>query len=153
MSKYDFKIMKPGIISTNFTNTYEQLDVWVTMDIQTSYYLCLDALAMVSDVAAGKFREKQWEGEMCDISITKDKVVVQNNFVDDETTEIQFDLFKDILEEYWKFLTKIPPPYYVSREYRPDLPEIWADLLDWEETWQRKHPYRGRIGIPADGPK
>jgi hypothetical protein len=57
------------------------------------------------------------------------------------------------LERSWWFLLTRPPAPETTRLLRPDLPEHEAFLLDWEQTWSKRHPYRGRIeGIPAHGP-
>ncbi|MGP3964395.1 hypothetical protein ACTWPT_51390 [Nonomuraea sp. 3N208] len=63
-------------------------------------------------------------------------------------------LLKDAAETYWELLLahrNYRPPG-VTYLYRPDLPWAWAELLSWEEAAKRSHPYRGRLGIPAEGP-
>ncbi|PRY61033.1 hypothetical protein [Glycomyces artemisiae] len=131
---------------------YWKLGIWLTMEIGTNFAAALDALDSVAEALAGAADAGDWEGESMEATFTPTELVL----VDYDGTQARYPMaeVQAELERYWRFLlTRSPSPDTV-RILRPDLPEHEAYLLQWEETWKKRHPYRGRIeGIPATGPE
>ncbi|MDL4816854.1 hypothetical protein [Actinomadura opuntiae] len=122
---------------------YQALGAWITTDISIYKKTCLDALAMVHDIVAGRAPFEPWSSENYEVDFSPSGVRIQNLWVPHEKGEYSVADMKEVVEEYWKFLASIPDNPQLVRGYRPDLPEWQADLLRWEETWNRPHPYRG----------
>ncbi|TMR16670.1 hypothetical protein ETD86_24665 [Nonomuraea turkmeniaca] len=85
-----------------------------------------------------------------DATFVGDTVRVEHNFLE-ETAEYRLGDVQRAAEEYWTVLLRKPDDPDFHRHLRPDLSEHLAYLYFWEETWQEPHPYRGRLGIPAQG--
>jgi hypothetical protein len=120
----------------------QRLGNWITTDISIYKGVCLDALATVADVEAGRPIEP-WDSENYTVDFSNGRINIQNSWVDSEHGEFSLDEVRDAVEDYWQFLMAIPDNPNLIREFRPDLPELQAALLMWEESWKRPHPYRG----------
>ncbi|RKN48235.1 hypothetical protein [Micromonospora endolithica] len=105
--------------------------VWFMMELRNSPYQCLDLLAIVDDVVSGREARTQWEGEAFDVVITAARVSVVNTILDNQRGEYALDEVRAAAEDYWRYLS--------------GSPRVAADLKDWEKTWSRTHPYRGRL--------
>jgi hypothetical protein len=127
------------------------LGVWLKMDIGGHPGLLLDALAMVDDVASGRSNAETWDGEGFEVQFSRDGVQVTGVYTD-VNERYSLAEVRTVLEEHWGFVRATPENPEVQRLLRPDLPQWHAYLLQWESTWKRPHPYRGRLGIPAQGP-
>jgi hypothetical protein len=130
---------------------YWKLGVWMTMDVGGNFAAALDALDAVFEVLEGAGGPVEWEGESTDARFTRESLIL----TDYDGTTAAYDMreVRVELERYWKFLLTLKSAPGVTRHLRPDLPESEAYLLQWEDTWKKRHPYRGRIqGIPAQGP-
>lgn len=128
------------------------LGSWITGDVGPDFLNLLDALSAVHDVGTGAEPKAEMNFGGWDVSMSGDRVT----FTMEGTSRRQtypFDEVKRALEELWTLVLR----HFNSRvaevtyHYRPDLPPAWASLLSWESSYSR-HPYRGRLGIPADGP-
>ncbi|MCM0675755.1 hypothetical protein NCC78_13800 [Micromonospora phytophila] len=124
---------------------YEPLGAWLITDISTYMLVCLDALAMIDDVAHGRAPFEEWSSENYDVAFTPEGVSVRNQWVETEQGTYSVDEVREALEEYWSFLRGSPENPDLVREFRPDLPQWQAALLRWEEKWGLSHPYRGRL--------
>jgi hypothetical protein len=130
---------------------YWKLGIWITMEIGGNFAAALDALDAVFQVLEGSGEATGWEGESTDARFTRKELILTD--YDNSTASYPMAEVRIELERYWKFLLTLAPGPGVVRGFRPDLTENEASLLQWEETWGRRHPYRGRIeGIPAQGP-
>ncbi|MEU5154554.1 hypothetical protein [Glycomyces sp. NPDC021274] len=130
---------------------YWKLGVWMTMEIGGSYAAALDALDAVAEVLEGAGGPVEWEGRSIDARFTREELTLTD--YDGTAAAYEMHEVRTELERYWRFLLTLTSPPGVIRLLRPDLPEHHAYLLQWEDTWKRRHPYRGSIqGIPADGP-
>jgi hypothetical protein len=124
---------------------YRPLGAWLITDVSKYLGVCLDALAMVDDVANGRPPFEEWSSDKYDVVFTPDGVEFSNQWVEGEGGRYSLDEVREALEIYCRFLIDQPENAHLIREYRPDLPQWQADLLLWEETWGRPHPYRGRL--------
>ncbi|MFC4912844.1 hypothetical protein [Actinomadura gamaensis] len=121
----------------------EPLGVWIIADISIYKQVCLDALAMIADVSAGRPPFEPWSSDKFDVAFSESGITIQNLWIPDQHGEYTLAETRDTVENYWRFLVAVPDNPNLIREYRPDLPEWQADLLMWEESWKRPHPYRG----------
>jgi hypothetical protein len=124
---------------------YRALGAWLIADISKHMLVCLDALAMIDDVANGRPPFEVWSSENYDVAFTPQGLTFSNLWLDGEGGHYSVNEVREALEAYWRFLSSQPEDRNLVREYRPDLPEWQADLLRWEEKWERPHPYRGRL--------
>ncbi|GIF73261.1 hypothetical protein [Asanoa siamensis] len=122
---------------------FRALGAWAVIDISSLMGVCLGALAMVDDVARGRAVEP-WSSAHYDLTLNRHRVMFSNRWADDERGEYTFAEYRQVVEDYLKFLVSRPVSGYV-RDYWPELPEAEAEVRLWEETWHRAHPYRGRL--------
>ncbi|MQM28902.1 hypothetical protein [Glycomyces albidus] len=127
------------------------LGSWVCWDVGRRFGVLLDALAMADQVGKGDKPFAPWDSEGFAVAFEPDGVTIASNFGDPDSTVYPVDAVRAALEDYWAFLVALPEREG-QRRFRPDLAEWEADLLQWEQTWQLRHPYRGRLGIPLEGP-
>lgn len=123
---------------------YNPLGEWVIADISQYFFVCLDALAMIDDVANGNPPFEEWSSENYEVTFSPQGFSVKNIWVENWGGDYPVETVREVIEEYWRFLVS-QPERDVVREYRPDLPEWQANLMQWEEQWGRVHPYRGRF--------
>jgi hypothetical protein len=124
---------------------FNTLGAWLITDISNLMLVCLDALAMVDDVSRGDEPFEPWDSEGYSVAFAPSGVTIANVFVESDRATYPVAEVREALEDYWRFISALPEnPNYV-REFRPDLPEWEADLLNWEGKWDRTHPYRGRL--------
>jgi hypothetical protein len=123
---------------------YNALGAWLTADVSGYFSVCLDALAMADDVLNGREPFEEWSSDGYEVRFTAETFFVRNLWTGNPPGAYPMDYVRDTIEDYWAFLRSRPPSRLV-REYRPDLPEWEADLLQWEEKWGMTHPYRGRL--------
>jgi hypothetical protein len=130
----------------------EVLAGWIATDIGSSFRVLLDALAMADDARSGRVPFGEWSSDGYDIAFSPSDVTVQSLHGSRRRADYRLPEAQQALEDLWTFLTRRPERVNVRRGFRSDLPEWQADLLQWEDTWKRPHPYRGRLGLPAHGP-
>jgi hypothetical protein len=129
------------------------LGLWLSFDMGFAYDSCLDALRAVDDTLSGRSESGGYEGNDYNVQMNKEFATFSAIYGDGgPPTSCPMAAVKSAVEDYWRFLLTLPPNPNVIREYRPDLPPHLASLLQWEESWNRRHPYRGRLGIPEHGP-
>ncbi len=124
---------------------YAALGNWIAGDISNQPLVCLDALAMIDDAAGGRLPFQPWSSENYDVRFTPEGLEFQNLWLEDDHGRYTVGEAREALENYWRYLVDQPQNPHLVREYRPELPQWHADLLLWEETWERPHPYRGRL--------
>ncbi|GAA1674267.1 hypothetical protein GCM10009830_20840 [Glycomyces endophyticus] len=128
------------------------LGSWLVGDVGASFYAALAALSGVHDVATGALPRADMNFGGWDVAVRPADVEFTMEGMPWRQTYL-FEEVRQALEEYWALLlqhrnTRDPEVTYLVR---PDLPRAWAELLSWEET-NGRHPYRGRLGIPVQGP-
>lgn len=122
---------------------YQPLGAWIITDISIYKGVCLDALAMIADVSADRPPFEVWDSENYTVNFSPTGISIQNNYVEHEHGDFTVAGAREAVENYWRFLVGIPDNPHLIREYRPDLPEWQAAVMQWEERWGRPHPYRG----------
>ena len=122
---------------------YTALGAWIIGDVSVHFGVCLDALAAVDD-AANRRPVEPWESEHYQVLIGADGLRLRNRH-SGEVASYPLSEAREALEEYWSFLVARPEKPGLVRSYRPDLPRWEADLALWEQTWNRRHPYRGTL--------
>ncbi|WP_239542185.1 hypothetical protein [Micromonospora terminaliae] len=100
---------------------------------------------MIDDVSNGRRPAEEWSSDKFEVRFTPELVSLENLWLEGQHGEYPVAEVREVLERYWRFLVSTPERTHLIREYHPDLPQWQADLLLWEETWQRPHPYRGRL--------
>ncbi|THV21753.1 hypothetical protein [Glycomyces paridis] len=130
----------------------EVLAAWICTDIGRKFRVLLDALAMTDDVRAGGEPFEQWDSEGWDVTFRPDGVTIRAAHGNRQGATYSVEDVRTALEDFWQFMVETPERANAPRNYRPDLPEWQEGLLQWEDTWQIRHPYRGRLGIPTQGP-
>lgn len=124
---------------------YETLGAWLITDISVYFGACLDALALIDDVANGRQPAEEWSSDTFDVTFPAEHVSLRSQWPADRHGEYPVPEVREVLERYWRFLVSRPENPDLIREYRPDLPRWQAELLQWEERWGRPHPYRARL--------
>ncbi|GIF73262.1 hypothetical protein [Asanoa siamensis] len=119
------------------------LGSWITGDISVYFPVCLDALAAVDDAANGRPVEP-WSSDNYHVSIDANGLRFNSPYSSQEG-DYPLSEVRPVLEDYWRFLVARPENPDLVRPYWPELPEWQAELLLWEQTWERRHPYRGRL--------
>lgn len=124
---------------------YTTLGVWLITDLSIYFGVCLDGLAMLDDVVNGRLPFEEWSSDKFEVSITPEYIFLKNLWLESQHGRYPVDEVREALETYWRFLVSLPERKHLIREYHPGLPQWQADVLVWEETWGRPHPYRGRL--------
>ncbi|MEV6524017.1 hypothetical protein AB0M43_18875 [Longispora sp. NPDC051575] len=110
---------------------YVPLGVWFVMELRNSPYQALDLLGIVDEVVSGRSAGEDWDGEAFQVRVAPSGVSVRNTILDGQAGTFPLDEVRRAAEDYWRYLST--------------RPEVAADLADWERTWGRAHPYRGRL--------
>ncbi|GIF45597.1 hypothetical protein DFJ67_0769 [Asanoa ferruginea] len=125
---------------------YTALGAWIIGDISVYMRVCLDALAAVDDAASGRPVEP-WGSDHYEVTIDANGLRFTNLHAG-ERGDYPLAEARPAIEEYWSFLVARPEKPGLVRSYWPELPTWQAELRQWEQTWNRRHPYRGRL-FPA----
>ncbi|SDD49953.1 hypothetical protein [Glycomyces harbinensis] len=132
----------------------DTLGTFLVLDIGDDPYKCLVGLYCVAQIEQGRSRREVVGGESVAVELTPDHAILEDHFDPSRSKSIPFAQFKSALEALWAVVCRANGEPRPSRVYRPDLAPAEGDLLLWEETFGRRHPYRGAIeGIPARGPE
>ncbi|MEV0650571.1 hypothetical protein AB0I28_35485 [Phytomonospora sp. NPDC050363] len=126
---------------------YAEFAAWLKLGVNYSPMRCLDALQMADDVLTGQSDVETFTAEAHTTTFTRDKVTVRHQFLD-RGAVVPLKYAVERIEEWWGLIAYRAPKAGTTQPYRPDLPFWEAQLVLWEETWERRHPYRGRLGIP-----
>lgn len=140
-----------GTVPEGLAPGQELLGAWVCRDINRWFRVLLDALAMVDQVGAGDKPFEPWDSDGFDVDFEPSGITIASRYGSRDRATYTVDEVRAALEDYWAFLITLPERTG-PRPFRPDLPEWEADLLDWERSWELRHPYRGRLGLPLEGP-
>ena len=111
---------------------YFNLGAWLTGDIQSYAPDCLELLATVEDLRAGRTPMEDWEGNAYHVRMTAGDVVLVNLHVPDQATTYSVDDTHAALLSYWNFLTSDPA-------------DKVRFLRDWEKDAGRTHPCHAHL--------
>lgn len=103
--------------------------MWLTDDIHGVHYTCLDLLADLEDVAAGRKESESWEGNAWAAEITAEGVHLQNLWRDALKAHYPLPEARKIVQQYWRLLAEDP-----ARD---------RAIAEWEADNERPHPYPG----------
>lgn len=124
---------------------------WIADEAGGGFDTVLDALESVDAAINSREQRGDWSSEGYHVTFGPDVLTIEGRWDDDDEPALVYDLqeARDVIEEYAVYVMGLPEPPNDVREYFPELPVWQADLLVWEERWKRRHPYRGRLGIPT----
>lgn len=138
-----------GTIDIDYDDPGEyEFGLFLKLSVNYSLARCLDALQMADDVLTGRSDQERFEAETNIALFTPEMVVVTATEPPLRKSEVPSALAVRLIEDWWRLIAKAPRRG-MTQVYRPDLPYLESNLVLWEETWGRRHPYRGRLGIPA----
>lgn len=130
------------------------LGTFLFLDIGYDPYRCLVALYYIAQIEQRRSERTVVGGESVTAELTPAHANLDDHFDPSRSKSIPFAEFKSAIEELWVVLYRANTAPRPSRVYRPDLSPAEGDLVMWEETFEQRHPYRGRIeGIPSWGPE
>ncbi|SDE56256.1 hypothetical protein [Glycomyces harbinensis] len=141
-----------GVIAENVEPGKELLVAWLATDIGAQYQVCLDALAMIDDVSAGRPPFEEWDSEGYDVEFDESGLHLSAVYGNLGEASYPIAVARKAIEDHWTFIQGLGETPGAVRAFRPDLGAPVASLLLWEQGWERPHPYRGRLGLPATGP-
>ncbi|MET7966111.1 hypothetical protein [Micromonospora sp. NPDC005305] len=105
------------------------LGMWLTGDVQSVHELCLDLLADLVDIAAGRKEHESWEGNAWAAELSPDGADLQNLYVPDLSAHYPLAEVRRAAEQYWRLLT--------------DDPDRDRALSESESDNGRPHPWDG----------
>ncbi|GAA4102632.1 hypothetical protein [Nonomuraea soli] len=143
----DYEVSDDEVVDTS-------LGVLLTFEM-SGFEDALDVLAAIDDTLSGRSPGGEFPFGAYLINLSRERVTFERTFgTKTERRQRPTSVLKDAAEAYWELLLahRNERSPGVTYYYRPDLPLAWASLLLWEEHARRSHPYRGRLGIPAEGP-
>lgn len=114
------------------TGFFKDLGSWMTSDIQSYAPECLEFLAILEDVRAGRRGTESIEGNAYQAIVAGDTVRVQNMFVE-SGEDYTFDEAHSVIIDYWTWLT-------------PEAGDRAAQIAAWSVEFGREHPCRDHLG-------
>ncbi|MEU6858019.1 hypothetical protein AB0B28_03960 [Glycomyces sp. NPDC046736] len=123
-------------------------------EIGRDFSIALDALAFVDAAFHKRALPGQWSSEGYEVLFGTEVLTIRDLWDESGEPPLRYpiDEAREAIEEYMVFIMSLPDRANEVREFRPDLRAWQAWLLWWEQYWKRRHPYRGRLGIPETGP-
>jgi hypothetical protein len=103
------------------------LGMWLTGDIQSVHETCLDLLADLEDIAAGRKEHESWEGNAWAAELSPKGVDLQNLWRDVLKAHYPLQETRRVVAQYWRLLANDPDR---SRA-----------VAEWEQENGRQHPY------------
>ncbi|MEU8111325.1 hypothetical protein AB0K35_09520 [Micromonospora sp. NPDC053740] len=105
------------------------LGMWLTDDIQVVHELCLDLLADLEDIAAGRKESESWEGNAWAAELSANGVDLQNLWRDVLKAHYPLAETRRVVAQYWRLLAEDP--------------DRTRAVTEWERDNGRQHPYQG----------
>jgi hypothetical protein len=126
-----FRVDERGLIDYRAEERLKVLGLWLTGDIQSSLDACLDLLADLDDISAGRKPEEEWEGNAWYGVLRPDGVELRNQFRAVLQATYPLAEVRRAAESYWRVLAEDPEKETV--------------IDRWEEWNKRPHPLRGAL--------
>ncbi|MEV6325912.1 hypothetical protein AB0M45_32815 [Nocardia sp. NPDC051787] len=131
----------------------DTLGTFLFLDIGYHPDKCLMALYYVAQIEQRRSEREVVGGESVTVALTPEHADMEDHFDPLRSRRIPFAEFKSAIEELWVVRYRANSEPHAARVFHSDLSPAAGSLLTWEETFQQRHPYRGRIeGIPAWDP-
>ncbi|RQW99759.1 hypothetical protein [Micromonospora globispora] len=130
MSSIEFYRNERGI--ADYRTTERRLDclgMWLTDDIQSVHEICLDLLADLEDIGAGRKGGESWEGNAWAAELSPEGVDLQNLWRDVLKAHYPLPEARRVVAQYWRLLA--------------DDPDRGRAVTEWERDNGRPHPYGG----------
>ncbi|GAB4104755.1 hypothetical protein GCM10028790_37740 [Micromonospora taraxaci] len=103
--------------------------MWLTGDIQVVHELCLDLLADLEDIAAGRKENESWEGNAWAAELSAGGVDLQNLWRDVLKAHYPLPEARRVVAQYWRLLAEDP--------------DRTRAVIEWERENGRQHPFQG----------
>lgn len=103
------------------------IGMWLTGDIQVVHELCLDLLADLEDIAAGRKEAESWEGNAWAAELSAEGVDLQNLWRDVLKAHYPLAETRRVVAQYWRLLAQDP--------------DRTRAVAEWERENSRQHPY------------
>lgn len=103
------------------------IGMWLTGDIQVVHELCLDLLADLEDIAAGRKETESWEGNAWAAELSAEGVDLQNLWRDVLNAHYPLAETRRVVAQYWRLLAQDP--------------DRTRAVAEWERENGRQHPY------------
>ncbi|PWU51960.1 hypothetical protein DLE60_01810 [Micromonospora globispora] len=105
------------------------LGMWLVGDVQADRSTCLDLLADLEDITAGRKEHESWEGNAWAAELSPTGVDLQNLWREELSAHYTLAETRGVAERYWRLLAEDPGR--------------GAAVQRWEERNGRRHPYQG----------
>ncbi|WP_406274158.1 hypothetical protein OH799_00615 [Nocardia sp. NBC_00881] len=129
------------------------LGTFLFLDIGYDPYKCLMALYYTAQIEQRRSEREVIGGEEVTVALTSEHADMEDHFDPSRSKRIPFAELKSAIEELWVVRYRANPEPHAALVFHPDLSPAAESLAAWEEAFQQRHPYRGRIeGIPAWDP-
>lgn len=129
MKGLDFYRDSEGYVAFKAEPRLKCMGMWLTGDIQSVHEMCLDLLADLEDIAAGRKEGESWEGNAWAAELSPNGVDLQNLWAPDLSAHYPLGETRRAAEQYWRVLA--------------DDPDRSRAVVEWERDNGRQHPYGG----------
>jgi hypothetical protein len=130
LSRIEFYRDDRGIAEYRTTDRrLDCLGMWLTDDIQSVHETCLDLLADLEDIAAGRKEGESWAGNAWAAGLSAEGVDLQNLWRDVLKAHYPLQETRRVVAQYWRLLA--------------DDPDRARAVAEWESDNGRPHPWDG----------
>jgi hypothetical protein len=129
LSGIQFSWNERGIATYRSTDPrLDCLGMWLTGDIQSVHEMCLDLLADLEDIIAGRKKHESWEGNAWAAELGPKGVDLRNLWRDVLKARYPLQQTRQVVMQYWRLLA--------------DDPDRARAVTEWEQENGRRHPNR-----------
>jgi hypothetical protein len=119
-----------GVIEFRAEPRLKIFGMWLTDDVHGVHDTCLDLLADLEDLAAGRKQQESWEGNAWAAELGPKGVDLRNLWRDVLRAQYALPESRRIAQQYWRLMAQSPAR--------------GPAVAEWEERNGRRHPYPGR---------
>ncbi|GIF12662.1 hypothetical protein [Actinoplanes teichomyceticus] len=131
MTGISFHLNERGVVDYRADDRFTVLGLWLTGDVQASLQGCLDVLADLDDVAAGRKSQEEWRGNAFHVTISAESLALRNDYRAVLRADYPIAEVRPVIDDYWGFIAEGE-----DRE---------AALAEWEQWNDRLHPRHGDL--------
>jgi hypothetical protein len=121
-----FHLNEDGVVQYRAEGRMKVLGLWLVHDVQSSLDACLDLLADLDDVAAGRKAGETWEGNAWRALISPAIVSLQALY-SELSGSFPLSLTRSVVDRYWAFISG-------------QAGSTVDALARWEQDNHRRHP-------------